>query len=198
MIFLLKTKCFLLVLIWAMLGHSEAYSSMAGESAYTRLRAQFQKATIAQLGDFQVGKDWYCSSSLRAAKGQLRYVSLWEHRYQWASSTEVSALLNQNRRFSARLNLVSGTASFVDLLNVVIYESFRVHQDGHLLVEISTKTPDIVLYAKSQQYLRPALHSRSMWAQNYYLCINPQWQGNDDWDYDENQVFSRDDEDTQN
>jgi hypothetical protein len=165
-----------------------AQARLLGESPYTRLRVQFLKAEKPTLKDFQPGKPWHCSSSLEAAKGQLRYVSLWEHRYLWAPGEAPSELSNQHEFFAMQVDLNESSGEYDDLFGQPVVESFRVQEDGHLIVEVAT------LQGSFQQmsHREPSLLYESLTAQNYYLCMNPEWQSNDDWDYNRDQVFGSD------
>ncbi|NQZ01453.1 MAG: hypothetical protein HRT45_12385 [Bdellovibrionales bacterium] len=167
----------------------EGRATLAGESPYTRLRVQFLKAERPSLEDFHLGKPWYCSSSLEAAKGQFRYVSLWEHRYVWTPSGGGKVLTNQHEFYPMQLDLNILSGEYENLFLQPVVESFRVDEDGHLIVEVASYGSS---FRNSRNSLSSSLVDESLTAQNYYLCMNPDWQSNDDWDYNRDQIFEAD------
>lgn len=185
--------CFRTILISLLLGAAltpKASASLAGESPYVRLRAQFLKAVEPELSHFQPGKPWYCSSSLEAAKGQLRYVAIWEHRYLWVPGVSHRGLHNQHEFYPMSLSLDDASGGYVDFFLNEVTESFRVNEDGHFIVEVSSI--DGFGMRSSKRVRHPSLVHDSLTAQNYFLCMNPEWQSNQDWEYDRSQIFGVD------
>lgn len=167
-------------------------ASIAGESAYSRFRVLFKASRSVELRDLKPGSQWYCSSHLHAAKGQLRHVNLWESRYMWTLASDGESFDNNHPLYPLQLNLMESFGEYEDVLGESIIESFRVTEDGHLLVEVSTSTRSTSLFTKQRKRVQPSLHLDGLWAHHYVLCMNPDWQQNDDWEYDRDQVFSID------
>ena len=151
----------------------QAFGLLDAGSAYERLRIQFERAHKPALKELLTDSIWYCSGSLEAAKGQLRYVPFWEARYRFTQpdqQTLSNTLDPNNNWFEEGEEAVHGITVVSD--NLRYYEFLRINDSGDLIIEMATGES----YARQvtqRKRLPKALSSDALRAHQYIFCENP-------------------------
>ena len=159
----------------------QAVALLDAGSAYERLRNQFERAHKPALKELLSDSIWYCSGSLEAAKGQLRYVPFWEARYLFVQPTQdtLSNSLDSNKNwFEEGGSAVQGVTVLSESLR--FYEFLRMNRTGDLIIEMATGESFAEQVAQRQR-LPKALSSDALVAHQYIFCENPVRHDNREW-----------------
>lgn len=151
----------------------QAFGLLDAGSAYERLRIQFERAHKPALKELLTDSIWYCSGSLEAAKGQLRYVPFWEARYLFAPSEQqvLSNTLDPNNNwFEEGESAVQGVSVVTETLRY--YEFLRINATGDLIIEMATGE-SYSRQVTQRQHLPKAVSADALLAHQYIFCENP-------------------------